>query len=106
MLVKRFKNGNFNVKLDGYESKHESILVNLIWALQDNDCQLFGDEYCIGNALGMAVDMYCYYNDLVITIPYYLLDDLEKGKTIKLYAHNMNEWEKEEFKRLTDLGEL
>lgn len=106
MLVKRFKNGNFNVKLDGHESPHESALVNLIWALQDNDCQLFGDEYCLGNAIGMAVDMYCYYTDMVVTIPYRALDDLENGKTVKLYAHNMNEWEKEEYDRLVELEEL
>lgn len=109
MLVKRFKNGNFNLKMEAADFdmlKHESSLVLTIWALQDYDCQLFGDEYCLGNAIGMAVDMYCYYTDMVVTIPYSLLDDLEAGKTIKLYAHKMDDWELEEYNRLVDIGEL
>jgi len=105
MIVKRFKNGNFNVKIDGHESPHESTLVNLIWALGDYDCQLFGDEYCISN-FEMGVDMYCYYNGMIVSIPYRVLNDLEDGKTVKLYAHNPDEWEIEEYNRLVELGEL
>ena len=106
MYVKRFKNGNFNVKLEKNEELHDGVLVHLIWALYDNDCTLFGDEYCLGNAVGMAVDMYCYYNDKLVTIPYPLLDDLEKGKTIKLHARELDEYDREKYKRLEELGEL
>lgn len=105
MLVKRFKNGNFNVKIDGHESKHESTLVNLIWALNDYDCTLFGEEYCISN-FGMGVDMYCYYTDMIVSIPYRVLEELEAGKTVKLYAHKLDTWEKEEFEKLRELEEI
>jgi hypothetical protein len=106
MLVKRFKNGNFNVKLEKDEHLHDGTLVHLIWALYDKDCRLFGEEYCLGNAIGMAADVYCYYTDKVVTIPYSVLDELEAGKTVKLYAHNMNEYEKELYNELVERGEL
>lgn len=106
MIVKRFKNGNFNVKREPGEVFHDGALVHLIWALQDYDCQIFGDEYCLGNAIGMAVDMYSYYTDKLIMIPYPLLDDLEAGKTIKLYARNLDKWDREEYNRLVEIGEL
>lgn len=105
MIVKRFKNGNFNIKLEKDEELHDGVLVHLIWALQDNDCQLFGDEYCLSN-WDMACDMYSYYTDKLIRIPYSLLDDLENGKTIKLYARKLDKWDREEYKRLEELGEL
>lgn len=105
MLVKRFKNGNFNVKMEGADFNRESTLVNLIWALQDYDCNLFGDEYCISN-YEMGLDMYCYYTDMIVSIQYRVLEDLENGKTIKLYAHKMDEYEKEEYNRLVEFGEL
>lgn len=105
MLVKRFKNGNFNLKREHGEKFHDGALVHLIWALQDSDCQIFGDEYCLSN-YEMAVDMYSYYSDKLIMIPYSVLDDLENGKTIKLYARDLDEWDREEYNRLEELGEL
>lgn len=105
MLIKRFKNGNFNAKREPGEELREGVLVHLIQALQDYDCQIFGEEYCLSN-YEMAVDMYCYYNDLIIRIPYNLLNDLENYKTVKLYAHAMDECEREIFTSLTLDGEL
>lgn len=106
MLVKRFGNGNFNIKMekDDFDIK-ESTLVKVIWALYDHDCSLFGEEYCLSN-YEMAVDLYCYYNGMVVTLPYSILDDLEKGKTVKLYAHKMSEYELEVYNDLVESGEL
>ena len=105
MNIKRFKNGNFTAKIDGMECKQESTLVNLLWGLYDADCVLFGKEYCLGN-FDMAVDVYCYYTDKVVTIPYSVFDELNAGKTVRLYAHKPNEYEREELERLEELGEL
>ena len=105
MLVKRFKNGNFNVKMEESDFNRESTLVNLIWALQEKDCNIFGEEYCMDNT-EMAIDMYCYYTDMIVRIPYRVLNDLESGKTVKLYAHKPNEYEVKEIERLTELDEL
>lgn len=106
MIVKKFKNGNYNVKMEKDDFNWESTLVNLLWALEDHDCKLFGDEYCLGNAIGMAVDVYDYYTDKLVMIPYSVLDELEKGKTIKLYARRLNEFDREEYKRLEALEEI
>lgn len=54
----------------------------------------------------MAVDVYDYYTDKLVRIPYFVLDDLEMGKTVKLYARNLNEFDREEYDRLEALGEI
>lgn len=105
MLVKRFKNGNFNVKMEREDFNRESTLVNLIWALGDYDCSIFGEEYCIGN-WEMGLDMFCHYNGMIIRIPYSVLEELENWKTVKLYAHFPDKWEMEEYDRLVEIGEL
>lgn len=106
MIVKKFKNGNYNVKMELNDSNGESTLVNLLWALGEYDCGLFGAEYCLGNAVGMAVDLYDFYTDKLVMIPYSVLDDLEMGKTVKLYARKLNEFDREEYDRLEALGEI
>lgn len=106
MIVKKFKNGNYNVKMEKADFDQESTLINLLWALGDHDCTLFGDEYCLGNAVGVAVDLYDYYTDKLVMIPYFILDDVEKGKTVKLYARNLDEFDREEYDRLEALGEI
>lgn len=106
MIVKKFKNGNYNVKMEKDDFNQESTLVNLLWALGDHDCQLFGDEYCLGNAVGMAVDLYDCYTDKLVRIPYFVLDELETGKTVKLYARKLDEFNREEYKHLAALEEI
>lgn len=105
MLVKRFKNGNYNVKMESDDFNSEGTLINLIWVMYDVDCVLFGEEYCLSN-WEMAVDMYDCYNDTLVRIPYSILNDLEEGKTVKLYARKLDEYDREEYKRLEELGEL
>lgn len=106
MIVKKFKNGNYNVKMEPDDFNSESTLINLLWALGDHDCTLFGDEYCLGNAIGMAVDVYDCYTDKLVRIPYFILDDLKMGKTVKLYARKLDEFDREEYDRLEALGEI
>ena len=106
MIVKKFKNGNYNVKMEKDDFSQESTLIDLLWALGEYDCCLFGDEYCLGNAVGMAVDLYDFYTDKLVMIPYSVLDDLEMGKTVKLYARKLDEFDREEYDRLEALGEI
>lgn len=105
MIIKKYKNGNITAKMEADDRNRESVLVNLIWALGDNDCQLFGEEYCLSN-LEMAVDVYDSYNDMLIRIPYRVLDDLDNGKTVRLYARPLDEYDREELARLQEAGEL
>ena len=89
MTIKVFNNGNINCKLDGTETQNETLLVNLLWDLFDNNCDILGDEYFIGN-FTMALDLYNYYNNTIITIIYSELEKLAHGKTVKLYARQPN----------------
>lgn len=95
MIIKRFKNGNFTAKMEESDNNREGTLINLIWALYDADCELFGEEYCISN-WEMAVDMYCYYTDKIVHIPYSCLEQLETGKTVRLYARIPDEYDREQ----------
>ena len=95
MIIKRFKNGNFTAKMEDSDHNREGTLIKLIWALYDADCELFGEEYCISN-WEMACDMYCYYTDRIIRIPYSLLSALEAGKTVRLYARIPDQWDREQ----------
>lgn len=90
MIIKRYKNGNITAKMEETDQNSEGTLINLIWGLYDADCTLFGEEYCISN-WEMAVDMYCYYTDRLIRIPYSILEDLENGQTVRLYARKLDE---------------
>ena len=101
MIIRRYKNGNFTAKMDDMDQNGESTLINLIWGLYDADCTLFGDEYCISN-WEMAVDMYCYYTDRLIRIPYSILEDLENGRTVRLYARKLDEYDRAELAELEE----
>lgn len=106
MLAKRFKNGNINLKAEKEDLEgNEGLLVYAIWQLQELDCTLFGEEYCLNN-YEMAVDLYSYYDDVLIRFPYSLLHDLKNGKTIKLYARKLDEYDREEYKLLEELEEI
>lgn len=59
MIIKRFKNGNYNVRRDAGENE------NLIVALCNSAELDFyfpegekGEPFCLGNAIGMAQDLY------------------------------------------------
>jgi hypothetical protein len=101
MIIKRYKNGNFTAKMEESDYNRESTLINLIWGLYDADCTLFGEEYCLSN-WEMAVDMYCYYTDRLIRIPYSILEDLENGHTVRLYARKLDEYDRAELAELEE----
>ena len=106
MLVHRFRNGNFNIKFEADDFDYsEGTLIKLIYSLYDYDCSIFGEEYCLSN-YDMAIDMYCYYTDRIIRIPYSLLNDLEDGKTIKLHARKLTKDDREELAQLEEWGEI
>jgi hypothetical protein len=105
MITKRFKNGNINVKLEKDETIKESLLIDLLNELYYLDCTLFGEEYCISN-YDMAIDVYSYYDDVLIRIIYSDLDKLKEGKTIKLYARKLDKYDRELYKQLEENGEI
>ena len=90
MIVERKPNGDYLVQAEPEDlapEQRETLLVLLLWALGDSDCSLLGEEYCLGNALGMVVDVYDYYTGKVIRLPYSQVDKLAEGP-VTFYARD------------------
>lgn len=91
MIVERKPNGDYLAQAEPSDTapeQRETLLVLLLWALGDSDCSFLGEEYCLGNALGMAADVYDYYSGKVIRLPYSQVDKLAEGKPITFYARD------------------
>ena len=101
--VKQFNNGNMNIKfdIDGVY-KNESDFVNLLWLLEWLDIDFIGDSYCLSN-YDMGITLYDCYSDKCFIVSFSELSDcFNSGKTMKLYAHTPDEFEKEEIKARFD----
>ena len=88
--VKRFKNGNLNVKffqenIEDYKAGKFSDIELLSFALEDVDCYIIGEQFCLSNyAMGCLI--YNAYMDCIYILNFNDLDILLQGKTLKLYA--------------------
>jgi hypothetical protein len=84
---KEYKNGNITIKYDSdtiQESKRDSVLT-ISDVLSWLDCCFIGETYCLSNyETGHTV--YNLYSDLIYIFPWRYLEDLENGKTVRLYA--------------------
>ena len=96
----RFKNGNINIKFSKYQLEdikkdRFSAIECLSWILSDCDCDFIGDEYCLSN-WEMGATIYSWYSDKVFILNFSDIDNvLMKGKTLKLYATNPTEDDRE-----------
>lgn len=73
MIITKYKNGNFRVR------KEDGDDMNLLFALCNSaelDLELAGDEFCLGNAIGMAQDLY----------------NTNTGLTYRVTSEDMNKW--------------
>ena len=88
--VKRFKNGNLNIRFfdeniqDCKTGKFSDIEL-LYFALENVDCYFIGEQFCLSNYT-MGCYIYNYYNDCYYILNFSDLDILLQGKTLKLYA--------------------
>lgn len=87
---KRFKNGNLNIRFSPndirlIESGKVSDVEVLSWKLEDFDCFFIGESYCTSNYT-MGATIYNCYDDRVYRFEFGEMDDLIKGRTVKLYA--------------------
>lgn len=94
-MIKRFKNGNMNCHCDlsSYDNR-ESDLINLLWELEDKDCSILGEEFCLSN-YEMGLFVYSWYTDCKYLIRYGDLEEWKAGKTLKLYALPMEPEDRE-----------
>lgn len=94
--VKEYKNGNIVIKYDSelIELAKKEPLFAIETALEGNDCYFIGETYCLGN-YETGHTIYNAYSDLVYVFLWSELEELERGKTIRLYARKPNETDRE-----------
>ena len=93
MEMKKFKNGNINIKLENHETMIKSyyyaiemICNELDFCTMDDTNEVQHNEYCLGNDC-IAYDLYHNGDDsIVYMFSSYAYEKLLQGKTIKLYA--------------------
>lgn len=94
--IKEFKNGNLSIrftKLDALniEIGHTSAIEVLTWLLEELDCSIIGDEFCLSN-YDMGIMIYNRYSDLVYIMS---LNEADKkfteGKWLRLYGQKPTE---------------
>ena len=89
--VKRFKNGNINIKwfdenIQDCKAGKFSEIELLSFSLENADCYIIGEEFCLSNwAMGCLI--YNAYMDCVYLLNFNDLERLLDGKTLKLYAN-------------------
>ena len=100
--IKEFNNGNLNIKLDKPAIETISKRGYDVYFLTDLfswlDTYFIGETYCISN-YETGHTLYNLYSDLVYVFPWSCLETLKQGKTVKLYAHKPDSWEREEINR-------
>ena len=96
----RFKNGNINIRfyketIDDIKANKFSDIDCLSFALEKVDCYFVGKEFCISN-YDMGILIYSVYSDKAFILAFSELEKLIAGKTLKLYAHNPDNEEREQ----------
>ena len=101
MKVKRYKNGNITIKrvtpMKDLSLEEQNFLVAIAWNVPDMD--LLGEAGCAGNS-----DMYQYFYNYYTGKKYMVLfsnqEKFEQGKTIRLYAQDLEAGDMEELNRI------
>ena len=99
MEATRIANDGLSIRKDGYEDERESTLVNVLWALEDVDTYMYGEEFCIGNCLGMAISLYDCNRVLTFTLPLSMLDNLSLDDDLCIYGTSPTAEERVEIER-------
>jgi hypothetical protein len=94
MIIKKFKNGNINVKFEkNYDNISESLLFHLLESSSlDFEIAISIDgfemmDYCVGN-FETATDLFSFNNQKTYTIMGKDTIDFMVGKTVKLIAYD------------------
>lgn len=93
---REYKNGNITIKYDPETiaaAKRDPVLI-VSDVLSQIDCYFFGETYCLSN-FETGHSVYNCYSDVVYIFPWRLLEDLQNGKTIKIYARRPDECDRE-----------
>lgn len=93
---KEYKNGNITIKYnsDMIQASKKDDVLTISDVLSWIDCYFIGETYCLSN-YETGHTIYNVYSDLVYIFPWRFLEDLEAGKTIRLYARRPDENDRE-----------
>lgn len=96
----QFKNGNINVKiekedLEDFNKDQVFFLSDLLWYM---NCEFIGETFCLGNyETGHLI--YNSYMDCCYIFAWSDLDKLAEGKSVKLYAREVTDEDRELIER-------
>lgn len=97
---KEYKNGNITIKYnkERIEDAKKDDVLTISDVLSWLDCYFIGETYCLNNyETGHTV--YNCYSDLIYVFPWQYMEELEKGKAVKLYARKPDEIDREIIER-------
>lgn len=101
-IIKEFNNGNINLKFypDSIETMNGAggydQIEALSWLLDSLDCYLVGEGFCLSN-FDMGVLIYNAYIDKCYILSFADVDEkMMQGQTLKLYAFEPSEDDREE----------
>lgn len=99
-MNKLYKNNNLDVQfsqdeIDEINEGRYTPLEMLESIIEWSDCYLVGEIFCLSN-YECGVDIYNFNRDVIYTLRMSDIDRvLLKGKTLKLYAREVNEYERQ-----------
>jgi hypothetical protein len=102
--ITEYKNGNINIKfspdaIKDINSGRYSDIEVISWLLDSLDTYFISDEYCLSN-YDMGATLYNCNSDLCYIISFSDIENILKaGKTLKLYGHTPDEYEKEDIEK-------
>lgn len=97
--ARRFKNGNIHVKGTPDPDTRESTLIQVLWALDEVDTYLIGEEWSAGN-WDCGITVYSYYEDKCYDIlEGYDVNKIEEGKTLILKGREATDIDREDIAR-------
>lgn len=95
-IAREYKNGNITIKYyeEGIEESKKDYVLALSSLLDMIDCYFIGETYCLSN-YEEGHTIYNAYSDLVYIFSWNDIEELEKGKTVRLYAKKPDETDRE-----------
>jgi len=99
MEATRIANGGISIRKDGSEDERILSLVYMLTALTDVDTYMYGEEFCLGNCLGMAIRLYDCNRDLTFTLPLAMLDSFSADDDLCIYGTTPTAEERAEIER-------
>lgn len=95
-IAKEYKNNNITLQIpkDEIDDFKKDDVLYISETLSGIDCYFIGETYCLSNyETGHTV--YNSYSDKVYIFQWRYLELLKQGKTVKLYAHDPDETDRE-----------